>query len=227
MDVVGLQIRLGVTADGIFGPRSRAALLARFTNLAAPRLTDDDIAALASRWDVPATHIKGVRQVEAPRGPYDALGRPTLLYERHKFRSHTTPPRRFDASHPVLSGRPYGPGGYGPYSGQIDRLAAACALDPGAAFKACSWGSFQVLGENAVVLGYDSAFDMAESLVTGEASHLETFARFVETYRLVDAFRDCRPNDPASCVPFVKRYNGAGYASFGYDKKLAVAIAQE
>jgi hypothetical protein len=82
LTVVGLQTALGVTPDGRFGPASVAALMARFTNAAAPALTDSDYASLAARWRVPVGHIKGVRKVEAPRGAYDDQGRPSALYER-------------------------------------------------------------------------------------------------------------------------------------------------
>lgn len=225
-----LHDRIGITANtpgygSSFGPLSRAALNARFSNRAARGLSDSEIAAAAQRLGVPAKHIRGIRKVEAPRGAFDTQGRPSILYERHKFRKHTIPVGRFDASNPDLSGPPYGPGGYGAFSVQYERLAAACALDPEAAFRACSWGAFQVLGENAEDLGYASAYDMALSLVTSEAAHLETFVRFVEVNGLVDELKACRPNDAGSCIPFVSKYNGPGFRDFNYHVKLAEAIA--
>lgn len=225
-----LHDRIGITPDvpgygKAFGARSKAALFAKLSNLKAPALTQADFVALASLWSVPVGHIKGVRKVEAPRGPYDDQGRPSILYERHVASRNTEPKGRFNDDAPALFGGPYGPGGYGAYSAQYDKLAAACAYDPEAAFRACSWGAFQVLGENAVNLGYASAFDMALSLVEGEGAHLDTFRRFVETNSLVDEFRACKANDPNSCIPFVSRYNGAGFRKFNYHVKLAQAIA--
>jgi len=123
----------------------------------------------------------------------------------------------------LLCGPPYGPGGYGKFSAQYGKLAQAAALDPEAAFRACSWGAFQVLGENAVALGYPSAFAMALSLTESEAAHLDSFVRFVRANKIVDALRGCRPGDPASCIPFVKVYNGAGFRAFSYHEKLANA----
>lgn len=207
-----------------FGARSKSALLAKLSNKKAPALTADDFKAAANRLNVPVGRIKGVRKVEAPRGPFDDDGRPSILYERHKFRNHTDPVGRFNVDHPDLSGPPFGPGGYGPFSAQYDRLLRACALDPDAAFQACSWGAFQVLGENAVALGYPSAFDMAITLTTSEAAHLESFVRYVEVNNLVDELRACTPGNAASCVPFVKAYNGPGYKMFNYHTKLADAI---
>lgn len=225
MTITDFQTRIGVTADNIFGPASMRALDRKFANVNAPAATVQDFRDAAAKLGVPITHIRGVRAVEAPRGPFDTKGRPSALYERHKFRNNTVPVGRFNASHPALSGPAYGPGGYGSFDSQWAKFAAACALDPEAALRACSWGAFQVLGENAEALGYSDAFEMLELLATGEAAHLDSFVRFVETNHLVEKFRACKPNDAGSCVPFVSVYNGRGYKQFNYDVKLAHAIA--
>lgn len=221
---------IGITPDipgygEVFGPRSREALSKHLSNLNAPALTEQDFKIAGARLGVPGNYMRGVRKVEAPRGPFDDLGRPTNLHERHKFRNNTVPVGRFDRSNPDLSGPPYGPGGYGSFSSQFDKFSRACALDPEAAFRASSWGAFQVLGENAVSLGYPSAYHMVKSLTESEAAHLESFCRFVEVNGLVDELRACRPNDPDSCIPFVSRYNGSGFRKFDYHNKLAKAIA--
>jgi hypothetical protein len=219
------RIGIGPSVPGygkVFGPRSKTALFGKLSNLHAPALTAADYKRAADRLSVPIGHIRGVTKVEAPRGPYDDQGRPSILYERHKFRNNTDPVGRFNASHPAISGPAYGPGGYGSFGGQYDKFAAACA--PEAAFRACSWGAFQVLGENAVSLGYASAADMAFSLTTGVAAHLETFVRFLEANHLADELRACVPGDVESCQPFVRVYNGPGYRLFKYDSKLAEAI---
>lgn len=206
-----------------FGARSKAALFAKLSNRRAPAITAADIKRVAADLGVSEAIIRAVRAVEAPRGAFDDDGRPSILFERHKFRAHTQPAGRFDKTHSALSGGPYGPGGYGKFSAQYEKLAAACALDPEAAFSACSWGAFQVLGENARALDYESPLHMAESLTVSEAAHLDCFARFVRTNRLQDELQACRPGQPESCVPFVSRYNGPGFRQFSYHTKLARA----
>lgn len=228
LTIRNLHDRIGITPDvpgygTAFGARSKAALSAHLSNKSAPALTAADFARVAAELRAPVAIIRAVRKVEAPRGPFDDQGRPSLLFERHVFRRNTDPAGRFDKSHPDLSGPAYGPGGYGAFSAQYDRLAAACALDPEAAFQACSWGAFQVLGENAVALGYASALDMVEALTVSEAAHLDSFARFVRTNGLEDELRACRPGDPDSCIPFVSKYNGPGFRQFNYHVKLAEA----
>lgn len=224
MDIKTLQKALGVTADGLFGPKSREALYARLSNRKAPALTDADFAKAASDLGVSEKMIRAVRKVEAPRGPFDDHGRPSILYERHVFARNTVPAGKFNANYPSLSAaKGYGPGGYGAFSAQYDKLGLACALDPNAAFEACSWGAFQVLGENAVALGYQSAFHMAEELTKSEAAHLHSFVRFVKVNKLDDELRACKPGNAESCIPFVRAYNGPGFREFGYHEKLAKA----
>jgi hypothetical protein len=170
--------------------------------------------------------MKASKRVEAPRGAFDDKGRPSILFERHVFSRNTTPKGRFNASHPTLSAvRGYGRGGYGAFSAQYGKLQKAYALDPEAAFEACSWGAFQVLGENAVTLGYESARAMAVALAQSEAAHLDSYVRFIQVNGLADELGRCRAGDPDSCVPFVEAYNGTGFRNFSYHIKFAEALA--
>jgi len=221
MNVQELQTRLGVLADGMFGQESTAALYAHLSNLNAPALVDADFDRVAASLGVSPKLLKAVREIEAPRGPFDDLGRPSILYEKHIFGAETQ--HSFDKSFPDLSSAKWRPGTYGSFAAQYGRLAKACALHPNAAFKACSWGAFQVLGRNAVALGYASAFDMATELTVSEAAHLDSFVRFVTVNGLVDELRKCRAGNAASFVPFVSKYNGPGYAANAYHTKLAAA----
>jgi hypothetical protein len=169
--------------------------------------------------------MRASKKVEAPRGAFDDQGRPSILYERHVFSRNTNPKDKFNASHPNLSAlRGYGAGGYGSFGAQYGKLELAYALDPEAAFEACSWGAFQVLGENAVALGYQSARAMAVELATSEAAHLDSYVRFIKTNNLADELGRCRAGDPDSCIPFVREYNGEGFRGFGYHIKFADAL---
>jgi hypothetical protein len=225
LDVAGLRAFLGLPRAGPFDDAAKSALLARLSNPKAPGLTDADIARAAADLGVSPNHIKAVRKVEVRKSPFDDHGRPTILYERHVFTRNTVPKGRFNASNPAISGGPYGKGGYGLASAQYGKLADACALDPEAAFRGCSWGAFQVLGEHAIDLGYPSAVAMGFALCVSEAAHLDCFLRFLKRNSLVDELRACRAGDPASCIPFVRRYNGQDFATFQYHKKLAAALA--
>jgi hypothetical protein len=204
-----------------------ADMLASITNTNAPALTQDDYerAAVELGNGVTPKHMRASKTVEAPRGAFDDNGRPSILYERHVFARNTTPKGRFNSSYPDLSAiRGYGAGGYGPFSSQYTKLQRAYALDPESAFEACSWGAFQVLGENAVQLGYASARDMACELAKSEAAHLDSYVRFIKVNGLADELGRCRAGDPESCIPFVERYNGSGFRKFSYHVKFAEAL---
>lgn len=224
LDIAGLRVFLGLPAAGSFDSEAGKLLLNRLANREAPGLSDADYDQAAKAIGVPAKAIRAVRKVEVREDPFDADGRPTILYERHVFTRNCSPKGRFNAAHPAISGGPYGRGGYGAKSAQYGKLVAACALDPEAALRACSWGAFQVLGENAVGIGYGSTLEMVAALTKSEAAHLDSFLRFLKANRLIDKLRACRAGDPASCIPFVKGYNGSGYAQFGYHTKLADAL---
>lgn len=202
-------------------------MLERITNTDAPALTPSDYERAAAELGngVTPKHMRASKAVEAPRGAFDDAGRPSILYERHVFARNTTPKGRFNASHPDLSAlRGYGPGGYGSFGAQYGKLERAYALDPEAAFEGCSWGAFQVLGENAVALGYASAREMAAELAKSEAAHLDSYVRFLKVNGLVDDLGRCRAGDPDSCIPFVSAYNGEGFRRFSYHTKFAEAL---
>jgi hypothetical protein len=221
LDIARLRTFLGLPAAGTFDAAAKAALFKRLANTRAAASKESDFAQVASALGVPVKIIKAVRKVEAPRGAFDEAGRPTILYEKHVFGKQTG--YAFNKTHPLLSSTNWKPTTYGKYSAQYDKLAQACELDPAAAFEACSWGAFQILGTNAVGCGYASAFDMAIALTAGETAHLESFARFVRMRGLLNALRACKPGNPASCIPFVRGYNGSGYATNAYHVKLANA----
>lgn len=224
LDLPGLRTFLGLPAAGSFDAAARTAFLARLANPKAPALTDADFDAAAASLGVSAKHIRAVRKVEVRQSPFDPDGRPTILYERHVFTRNCTPKGKFNASNPAISGAAYGKGGYGAKSAQYGKLLDAMACDPEAALRACSWGAFQVLGENAVGIGYASTLEMVIALTTSEAAHLESFLRFLKANKLIAKLGACRAGDPASCVPFVSAYNGSGYKEFGYHIKLADAL---
>jgi hypothetical protein len=206
---------------------SWSSMLPLLTNPHAVALTDSDYqrAALELGNGVTMKHMKASKKIEAPRGAFDDNGRPSILYERHVFSRNTHPKGRFNASHPELSAlKGYGPGGYGSFGAQYNKLEQAYALEPEAAFEACSWGAFQVLGENAVALGYSSARGMAVELAKSEAAHLDSYVKFVKVNGLADDLGRCRAGDPDSCIPFVEGYNGHGFRQFNYHVKFAEAL---
>lgn len=215
MTVEELQQAIGATADGVFGPKSTAALLAHFTNRNAKAVNRHDMIAFASRLGCTVAQLAAVAAVESAGGGFDKHGRPKMLFERHLF-------------HRLTDGKwsptPYSqPAGGGYREDSWGNLAAACGKRPSAAFGACSWGRFQVLGLHAPKLGYPSSYALARSTVESEGEHYELLARYLETFGLLDELRALSA-DPEDCRAFAKKYNGPEYRRFNYHGKLARAM---
>nr|WP_253949424.1 N-acetylmuramidase domain-containing protein [Mangrovicoccus sp. HB161399] len=174
--------------------------------------------------------INTVAEVESSRAPFDQEGRPTILFERHKFRKFTG--GRFSQSHPELSGKP---GNYGTFSEQWPKMAEALKLDGEAALKSASWGQFQIMGFNHELAGYSDVEDFVEALApmsttistpslisswpatwtricarsTGESSRsattARTTARTAMTGRWPPPTRNTRPSPPPRPSPRQRR----------------------
>lgn len=212
MNVFELQKAIGTPADGIFGPNSQKALLLHFSNRSAPAVTDADIKAFAARLNCSEKQIRAVAKVESAGSGFDSAGRPKILFERHIFHRETS------GRWSVASFSNPNPGGYSENS--WEKLQNACAKDPDAAFSACSWGKFQVMGMHWNKLGFDSPYELAYSTVENERNHYELLARYIERFGLMDALRALSSN-PEDCRLFAKLYNGPAYAKNSYHTKLA------
>lgn len=198
------------------GNKSRDALLATFTNPKAPAISSADETKFAKRLKVSLKQLRAVAKVESSGGGYDNKGRPKILYERHKFHKYTGGVWSI-----ATFSNPVG-GGYSESS--WDKLLGAIvtgAVD--AAFMACSWGKFQVLGEYWDDFGFSSPFEFAHSNVANEAAHYEILCHYIEHNKLQDEMA-MLSTDPETCRAFAKAYNGKNYAKLGYHTKLAKAM---
>lgn len=223
--VKALQERIGTKTDGDFGPKSTQALIEAFTNISAPAINKHDYIAAASRLGVPVANIRAAFFKESASGGYSSDGLVKILNEGQWFSRLTR--RAFDSVIPTLSYPRWTRRFYArTMRARYVKLAKKCRFDVEAAFASCSWGGPQVMGFHAKDLGYDSAVDMAFSLVDNEQSHLDLFIRFIERNNLQDELAQCKPNDKNSCIPYSRRYNGSGFASHNYHGRLAKLIAK-
>ncbi len=180
------------------------------------RITEKQIFDAARRIGVEPELLLAFTKVESPKGPYLPDGRPTILFEAHVFSRNTKPAHKYDDSHPTISSRTwnaalYGKGG----TNQYTRLMKAMALDPRAALMACSWGSWQVLGENYEQLGFKTVQDLVLFCVQSEVNQFEVFLRFVKTKKGLLAALQSRDYDEIAYL-----YNGSGYRKNKYDEKI-------
>ena len=218
----------GYVADGIVDPggltlrRLNLAVIPRPRSivLTAPslapaqtKLTVGDYQRAARALGCEVAAVQAVATVEAgTRGPFNASGKPTILYERHYFRDLTG--SRYDRSHPTLSGG-YDPTRYGRYSEQYPKLQRAAVLDENAALQSASWGLFQIMGANHVACGFADVQGYVAAMARGVGEHLDAFVAFIRADP-----RLARAIVAKDWTTFARVYNGPRFADNAYDVKM-------
>ena len=207
-----------IATDGVYGPQTRAALLAALTDPPDRRITAADIERLAAGWQVEPAVICAVREVEASGAAF-IDGRPTILFEPHRFSRATG--GRFDRGWPMISYSRWGQRTYpAAQAARYDQLLTAVGLDVDAGLASASYGAFQILGENWRLCGEADPLGFALAEARGEPEQLEHFARFVAGNSLVGALRR------RDWAAFARGYNGSAYRANRYDERLAAAYAR-
>ncbi len=179
---------------------------------------------------------------------------PAILYERHCFSKATK--HQYDKDHPDISwpmpyrkkdmlgkvdakmadGRIDADDIYSGHASSYLRLINAYRLDPIAALKSCSWGKFQVMGENYALCGMPDFQKFAEAMSTSEAQQIELLASFIR--RKQRSWKDSKNKalgKEISLWDAVKtkdwaaiafNYNGPDYKKNKYDILLKTAYEQ-
>jgi hypothetical protein len=195
---------------------------------AALPLVLSDFENAARELGVETAAIRAVAKVESGgrTGGFDAKKRPVLRYENHIFRSLTH--RQYDKTHPDLSAA-YGSTQYRAthrfrdiqYADeQWGLLQRAFALAPDQAVMACSWGMFQVMGENHKMVGWPSLQQFVKDMFYSTNQHLRAFLAYCRHAGLVPYLK---AHDWAA---FAQGYNGPSYRQNHYDAFLAQYYAQ-
>jgi len=186
-------------------------------------LSDADYVRAAKELGVEVAAIRAVAEVEAAGAGFLPDGRPAVLYEAHIFHKHTKGAHAHgkDRRGVALSSAKWDRSLYGASGAhQHDRLDDAAKLDADAARKACSWGAFQILGENYEAAGCSTIDEFVDKMNSGAPAHLDAFVAFIKTNQLDGALR------AKNWAAFARGYNGPAYAENAYDKKMAQAYAR-
>ncbi|AHG21267.2 peptidoglycan-binding protein [Chania multitudinisentens RB-25] len=169
---------------------------------------------------VPGAVVQAVAEVESAGAGMLPDGRPKILFERHVFRRLLLEKGvKVDGLPADLVNRVAG--GYSSGAAEHDRLARAVEIERECALQSCSWGAFQIMGYHWNLLKYPNLQAFINAMYNSEADQLEAFVRFINANSaLVKALR------ALDWAAFAKGYNGAGYASNNYDKKMAAAFSR-
>lgn len=196
------------------------------------KLTDSDYEAAAKELDCEIEVIKAIEKVESGgKTGFDNNNRPLILYEKHVFARNSSD--KYNDKYPDISSK----NGYklkkkgdsiavdileknyyaANSSANYKRLAKAYQLDRDAALKACSWGKFQILGENYKDIGFKSVSEMVSAHVKGQKGHLKAFIGFIKSKKLQNSMKS------KDWAGIAKGYNGKGYKKFKYDERIKSA----
>lgn len=204
--------------DGLFGPKSKGAVIAALTGGPDYPITTADIDQAATRLGVEQAKVWAVYDVESTGSPFIG-GRPTILFEPHRFSRSTE--RRYDKTHPALSSRFWNRNLYpAGQAARYQQLVDAVALDVDAGFMSASYGGFQILGENYDICGAPDPWSFAWRQAQTEGDQLEAFVLFVEARKLVRALQR------GDWAGFAEGYNGTAYRANRYHERLAQAYAR-
>lgn len=181
------------------------------------RLSLEDYQRCAGSYNIETELVQAIVKVEAGTAGFWASDNMKLLYEGHIAYKETSGDLRARLVKEGLAWRSWGDVPYGKASLSRERLRKAIDIAGDQAYRWASYGLGQVMGFNAVQIGYPSAKNMFEKFLTGEPAQLEAIMRFIRTNNILQALRDHNWHKVA------RIYNGSGYQKHNYHGRLEQA----
>ena len=222
--VLQFQKSVGILADGKVGDKTRAALAGQSVS---KFLKDSDYISAAKRLKVSELAIRVFGATEGRGVGFLKNGKAKILFERHRMYFYLVQLKGKAFANAQMKQYPNlvntATGGYKGDEAEYVRLSLAKNICAEAALMSCSWGQFQIMGENWKELGYSSVFDFETQMQSSESLQLEAFIRFIEwktgtvngkKITLIDALR---AGDWGSVFTL---YNGPNYKKLGYQAKF-------
>lgn len=227
-DVDGLKLRKVVENVQEFNPEAwadTALFHIRIKNDTdeIERLTHDDYVAVAKELGVETAAIKAVVDIEAGKehSGFWKAGYPLINFDLSMFQQFARRRKisltKAQKDYPVIFRAP-DRRKYGSQQGaQYARLEAAGKINKALGVESAFWGMFQIGGFNWSKCGCDSIEQFVAMMSRSERDQLELFARFIESYNLVDAIRN------HDWKTFSLRYNGPKALERGYHTRMEAA----
>lgn len=214
--VILFQKSVGILDDGKVGDKTQAALAGQSVS---KFLKGSDYAAAAVRLNVPELNIRALGATEARGVGFLKNGKAKILFERHKMYAYLAKFKGKDFAADQMKMCPNlvntVTGGYKGHEAEYTRLSLAKNIHEDSALMSCSWGQFQIMGENWQDLGYNSVQDFVGQMQDSESLQLEAFIRFIETKKGLLAALQKEDWDTV-----FRLYNGPNYKKLGYEAKF-------
>lgn len=214
--VIQFQKSKGLLVDGKVGDKTRGALAGSDIS---KLLKDSDYIGAAKRLNVSELVIRVFGATEGRGVGFLKNGKAKILFERHRmyfylsqFKGKAYANQQMKCCPSIVN---MTPGGYKGEDAEYTRLRLAQNIHAESALMSCSWGQFQIMGENWKDLGYQSVFDFVDQMQSSESLQLEAFIRFIEW-------------KPGLLAALQKQewhtvftlYNGKNYKKLGYQAKF-------
>jgi len=224
------QLKNNLVVDGIVGLKTWSTLLEKSKGGFSSNtklLSEQDLIDFANAYNLELAVVKAVNEVESGGKGFLVDGRPKILFEGHVFwrqleARNINPNAYVNANTQDILFKNYTRKYYLGGTAEYTRLEKAINLNPDKKFSdaakcSASWGLYQIMGFNALTIGYSTIDDYVEKMYLNEGEHLKAFGLFLKANNLIGLLRDKKWAD------FALRYNGAGYKANKYDEKLMKA----
>ena len=216
------QTKLGKTAVDYFDTEEHGDV---YELMCARFLSNQDIKDQATKAGIDPRVLFAIRSVEGKGAGFLPDGRPLILFERHIFyREYSkkfgeAKAKELQAKVPNICHPTWDQTAYKGYSREYDRLELAAQYDKECAYRAASWGMFQILGQNHEVCGYPTAVAFAQDMYKSEDNHLAAVIKFIKGDTKL--FAAVKIKD---FVAIATIYNGPAQAKHGYADKMKKAF---
>lgn len=227
------QLKNSLVVDGVVGLKTWSALLQNNNNgfsVNSKLLSEQDLIDFSNQFNLELAVVKAVNEVESNGKGFLIDGRPKILFEGHIFwreleKRGINPGTYVSANTQDILFENYTKKYYVGGTAEYTRLEKAINLDQDkriadAANSSASWGLFQIMGFNAISIGYNSIDEYVEKMNENEGEHLKAFGLFLEKNNLIGLLRS------KNWASFALKYNGPAYKTNKYDEKLARAYAK-
>ncbi|MFD1605212.1 N-acetylmuramidase domain-containing protein [Flavobacterium artemisiae] len=231
--VKDFQLKNSLVVDGVVGIKSWSALLEKSKNGFASNvklLSEQDLIDFAKQFGLELAVVKAVNEVESNGKGFLIDGRPKILFEGHIFwkeleKRSINPKTYVNSNTQDILFEKYTKKYYVGGTAEYTRLNKAQNLAQDkrfvdAANSSASWGLFQIMGFNAVSIGYKTVDEFVEKMNLNEGEQLKAFGLFLQKNNLIPLLKS------KNWASFALKYNGPAYKTNKYDEKLAKAYAK-
>lgn len=217
------QLKNKLVADGVVGYNTWISLYSSPVPTPTPSvsgkfLTENDIKETATELGVEVASVKAVYEVESSGKGFLDNGDPKILFEGHIFwkelQKRSIDPNKHRMGNEDILYPKWDKSFYKSGIAEYDRLNRAKKINEEAALASASWGTFQIMGFNYSICGFDSVKSFVDAHFVNEGRHLKAFGSFITKNNLLIHLKN------KNWAAFAKGYNGPAYAQNNYDKKL-------